>query len=510
MVNEGSGAIFGISEKIGCGLAMANKWSDPPVQIIMCFAFGVPGIIAAMVMVAVYFSIFAVPLVWVALYAYYQLVFLATPPAECEKYITFKDNELKKRWAKNKIPMHLLVEEFLKDNLEFKLDILETLENHREEFIDWRPNWKLMQFLIDQLFPSKSSSYKSVEATTKEIAEHYDRGNGFFNAFLGEMMIYTSAFYHGTDQSLEQAQKNKLNMICEKMHLFKPGMRHLDIGCGWGTLVRWSAKEFGAKSIGVTLSKQGAKWCRDNNTKEKLAKANEKDELKQGQCEILVCDYREVPSTLAKQNPSKSEEELLFDVISAVEMAEHVGIANFQLFLTNCRDMLKDEGLFYMQVAGLRKGSNWQDTQWGLFMSRYIFPGADASTPLFWYVKQLEMAGFEVKSVETVGRHYSHTLKAWYMNWMKNKDDPAKKEMDDPAKRSLKEVYGGTWTGDAQLPHVPGNLYRLWDIFLAWSTVAAGIGSATCYQIIAHKNTYTFPRDQFCTAELAKRSKKML
>ena len=222
--------------------------------------------------------------------------------------------------------------------------------------------------------------------------------------------IYTSAFYHGTDQTLEQAQKNKLNMICEKMHLFKPGMRHLDIGCGWGTLVRWSAKEFGAKSIGVTLSKQGAKWCRDNNAKEKLAKANETDELKQGQCEILVCDYREVPSTLAKQNPSKSEDELLFDVISAVEMAEHVGIANFQLFLTTCRDMLKDDGLFYMQVAGLRKGSNWQDTQWGLFMSRYIFPGADASTPLFWYVKQLEMAGFEVKSVETVRRSLSLTL----------------------------------------------------------------------------------------------------
>ena len=74
-----------------------------------------------------------------------------------------------------------------------------------------------------------------------------------------------------------------------------------------------------------------------------------------------------------------------------------------------------------------------------------------------------------------VGRHYSHTLRAWYNNWMKNKDDPNKKEMDDPAKRSLKEVYGGVWTGDAQLPHVPGNLYRLWDIFLAWSTVAAGI-----------------------------------
>ena len=122
-----------------------------------------------------------------------------------------------------------------------------------------------------------------MDATTKEIHEHYDRGNDFFNAFLGPRMvrrslparrrcpprrpaarrctpfragthaeppacrprkIYTSAYYHGTDQSLEQAQDNKLNLLCEKMHLFKPGMRHLDIGCGWGTLVRWSAKEF--------------------------------------------------------------------------------------------------------------------------------------------------------------------------------------------------------------------------------------------------------------------------
>ena len=84
MVNEGSGAIFGISEKIGCGLAMANKWTDPPVQIMMSFFIGVPAVVAAMVMVAVHVSIYAVPLVWVALFAYYQLVFLATPPADCE------------------------------------------------------------------------------------------------------------------------------------------------------------------------------------------------------------------------------------------------------------------------------------------------------------------------------------------------------------------------------------------------------------------------------------------
>ena len=93
-------------------------------------------------------------------------------------------------------------------------------------------------------------------------------------------------------------------------------------------------------------------------------------------------------------------------------MAEHVGIANFvDPYLVNVRKLMRSkDSKFLMQVAGLRQGSNWQDVAWGLFMSKYIFPGADASTPLNWYIKQLELAGFEVHSVETIGRHYSHTL----------------------------------------------------------------------------------------------------
>ena len=118
-------------------------------------------------------------------------------------------------------------------------------------------------------------------------------------------------------------------------------------------------------------------------------------------------------------------------------------------------------------------------------MSRYIFPGADASTPLYWYINQLERAGFEVHSVETVGRHYSHTLHAWYDLWMKNRNK-------------------------AELSAYSGRLSRLWEIFLAWSTVAAGIGSATCYQIVAHKNTYEFPRDIFCSKDTAEARRKML
>merc|ERR1719478_1729663 len=439
-------------------------------------AGGIPALIIGEYMIAKYVGLAYTVLPMIILAIFYELVWLNTPPADTEAYLTFKDNGLKKKWGKRKIPMHILVEEFLNDNVAFKKDCYETLINDREKFIDWRPNWGLIRFLLDQLFPWASSSFKSIAATAHEIADHYDRGNDFFNAFLGPMMIYTSAFYKNLDENLEQAQVNKLNMLCEKVVL-KPGMTFLDIGCGWGPLVRHAAKEFGATATGVTLSAEGAAWCRA----QVLA-----DGLTPKQCEILNCDYREIPA------------ERKFDAISAVEMAEHVGIANFGLFLHNVRNMLADDGIFYMQVAGLRKGSNWQDTQWGLFMSRYIFPGADASTPLFWYVKQLEMAGFEVKSVETVGRHYSHTLRAWYHNWMKNKDKPELAR------------YAGVWKGDAQLPHIKGNLSRLWEIFLAWSTVAAGIGSATCYQIVCHKNVYHYERDKFCTAELAKRSKKML
>lgn len=443
-------SINGITEKIGCGSTMSRRWTDPPIQIIISLAGGIPSLAIGEYYIATRLGLAYTVIPLIVLYAFYELVFLATPPADTEKHLIFKDNALKKKWGKNKIPMHILVDEFLKDNVAFKKDCYETLINHREEFIDWRPNWGLIKFILEQIIPFTSSSFKSIKATAHEIADHYDRGNDFFNAFLGPKMIYTSAFYKNLDETLEQAQVNKLNMLCEKAHL-KQGMTFLDIGCGWGTLVRHAAKHFGAKATGVTLSAEGAAWCRQQAKNDGVA----------DKCEILNCDYREIPA------------DRKFDAISAVEMAEHVGIANFGLFLHNVRNMLADDGIFYMQVAGLRKGSNWQDTQWGLFMSRYIFPGADASTPCYWYVKQLELAGFEVHSVENVGRHYSHTLHAWYDNWMKNKDTPA-------------------------LASYPDRLKRLWEIFLAWSTVAAGIGSATCYQIVAHKNVYTFPRDMFC------------
>jgi len=121
----------------------------------------------------------------------------------------------------------------------------------------------------------------------------------------------------------------------------------------------------------------------------------------------------------------------------------------------------------------LRKGSDWKDMMWGLFMGEYIFPGADASTPLNWYILQLEQAGLEVENIENVGIHYSLTLNEWYNNWMRNEPEISKK-------------YSAP-------------LCRLWRLFLAWSTIASRRGTATCWMITCHKMPDVFDRSKMIT-----------
>jgi cyclopropane fatty-acyl-phospholipid synthase-like methyltransferase len=115
-------------------------------------------------------------------------------------------------------------------------------------------------------------------------------------------------------------------------------------------------------------------------------------------------------------------------------------------------------------------------------MAKYVFPGADASPPLNWVIEQLERAGFECASSETVGVHYSATIYRWYLNWMGNKD-------------MIVAKYGKSW-------------FRKWEVFLAWSTVVARQGSATCYQIVSHKNSNKFDRSIFAEPGVAILSKE--
>ncbi len=165
-------------------------------------------------------------------------------------------------------------------------------------------------------------------------------------------------------------------------------------------------------------------------------------------------------------------------------MAEHVGVKNFQKFLRQVSGLLEDDGLFFLQIVGLRRppelgmvrndrGGYWDasDFTWAMFMSKYIFPGADASLPLSFVAAQFEKAGFEIRSVENINVHYGMTIHRWYQNWMRNRE-------------KVIAGYGERW-------------YRLWHLFLAWSVFTGVEGRGDCLQIVAHKSLRAFDRTRF-------------
>ena len=220
----------------------------------------------------------------------------------------------------------------------------------------------------------------------------------------------------------------------------KPGDEHLDIGCGWGPMVVHAAKHHGSNSTGITLAQEQADWANkraaDNGVGDKV--------------KIIVDDYRNLP---VKK----------WDKITCLEMAEHVGIKNFQKFLLQVRGMLKDDGVFYLQIAGLRRSWQFEDLIWGLFMGKYIFPGADASCPLGFVVNQAERAEFEVHRVENCGVHYGITIQKWYENWKSNE-------------QAIVAKYGQRW-------------FRMWMVFLGWSVIVGKQGGSTVYMVTMTKNT---------------------
>jgi sphingolipid C9-methyltransferase len=256
-------------------------------------------------------------------------------------------------------------------------------------------------------------------------------------------MIYTSGIISdiNREESLEQLQDNKLAVVCEKIGL-KGGEKLLDIGCGWGTLAKYASVNYNARATGITLGRNQTAWGNSG-----LRKAG----ISEDQSNILCMDYRDIPVPAGGYNK-----------ITCLEMAEHVGVRHFSSFLNQVNNMLDDDGVFFLQIAGLRKAWQYEDLIWGLFMNKYIFPGADASTPLGFVVDKLEGAGFEVKGIDTVGVHYSATLWRWYRNWVANRE-------------KVEAKYGNRW-------------FRIWEYFLAYSTIVSRQGSATCFQITLVKN----------------------
>lgn len=343
---------------------------------------------------------------------------------------------------------------FIEDYTHGKIDLSGDFEEFmatRHDYFDYKLTAHHLKFFFTRMIPEVMIHSKKQDE--RIVREHYDRGNDFFAAFLGPRMIYTSGFWMDPkNETLEQAQDRKMQMVCQKLQI-QPGHTHLDIGCGWGTLVTYSAKHFGAISTGVTIAQEGHDWA-----VKQIA-----DHGQTGRANILRMDYRDIPKKK-------------YDRLTCLEMGEHVGIRKFQGFIHQLYDMLNDGGKLYLQQAGLRanpglmkKGEHWEDLVWGLFMNEYIFSGADASTPLAFLSKTLQNANFEVQTVENIGIHYSHTIHRWYYNWMQNEE-------------FITGKYGVWW-------------FRMWQIFLRWSVDIAAQGSSTCWSIVAHKNLNSVDRN---------------
>ena len=238
-----------------------------------------------------------------------------------------------------------------------------------------------------------SGSRHSRRRDRQAISHHYDVGNDFYQIVLGESMVYSCAYWtsDAPGYGLADAQRDKLDLICRKLEL-RPGMRLLDVGCGWGSLAMHAAKEYGVRVLGITLSGEQADFAR-----KQIAEAGLTDLV-----EIRVQDYRDLDD-----GP--------FDAISSVGMAEHVGTGPYGEYAAILYSQLKPGGrLLNHQIAQLHSVPK-MPAQKRSFIDAYVFPDGELA-PVGTTVTLLEQAGFEVRDVHALREHYGRTLRAWVSN----------------------------------------------------------------------------------------------
>jgi len=225
----------------------------------------------------------------------------------------------------------------------------------------------------------------------RAISHHYDVGNDFYEIVLGPSMVYSCAYWPSPDATLEDAQRDKLELICRKLDL-TAGQRLLDVGCGWGSLAIHAAREYGVRVVGVTLSQEQAAYARKRVAGEGLT----------DRVEIRVQDYRDVPD-----GP--------YDAIASVGMAEHVGAERYLEYAEDLYRLLKPGGRLLNHQIARRPQRDESSYSVDEFIDAYVFPDGELA-PLGSTVGQLERAGFEVRDVEAIREHYGLTLRRWVAN----------------------------------------------------------------------------------------------
>lgn len=269
------------------------------------------------------------------------------------------------------------------------------------------------------------------------ISHHYDVGNAFYEIVLGPSMVYSCAYWAKDEQgyTLEDAQRDKNELICRKLGL-EPGMRLLDVGCGWGSLVLHAAREYGVSVVGVTLSAVQADYARRRVAEAGLADA----------VEIRTQDWRDVDD-----GP--------FDAIASVGMAEHLGAERWPEYAARLHDLLRPGGrLLNHQIVQAGRHRPGSGPRRRTFIDAYVFPDGEL-IPVGEVVSRLESAGFEVRDVHALREHYARTLRSWVSNL-------------EAAWHRAVEAAG---VGRA----------RVWRLYMAGSALAFDAGRIGVHQVLA-------------------------
>ena len=270
------------------------------------------------------------------------------------------------------------------------------------------------------------------------IAFHYDVSDDFYRLWLDEQMVYSCAYFEDADDGLDQSQRNKLDHLCRKLRI-QPGERLLDIGCGWGALIRWAAVHYGVSAHGVTLSCSQYEHCLRQIAAEGL----------QDRVSVELKDYRDMAG------------EAVFDKIVSVGMFEHVGIGNFPIYFGAARRLLKPGGLF-LNHGITHDTEGWRKSVSTTFINRYVFPDGELDT-VSNVQRAMERAGFEILDVEALRPHYAMTLRHWV------------RRLEDHRHEALQCVSEPT--------------YRVWRLYMAACALSFETGDVGVYQILAGRRS---------------------
>jgi len=269
------------------------------------------------------------------------------------------------------------------------------------------------------------------------ISHHYDVSNTFYEWVLGPSMAYTCACYPNEDASLEEAQEYKHELVARKLGL-KSGMRLLDVGCGWGGMVRHAAREYGVKTLGVTLSAQQAAWGQQAIERAGLS----------GLAEVRHLDYRDVAETE-------------FDAVSSIGLTEHIGKAQLPDYFAFLLGKLKPGGRLLNHCI-TRPDNAGPSRVAGGFINRYVFPDGELEGPGH-LVSVMNSAGFEIRHEENLREHYARTLAAWCAN------------LDAHWDEAVAEVGQGS--------------ARVWRLYMAGSRLGFDRNAVQLHQILGVKLT---------------------